>query len=501
MSRLTIPFGPYLPDRASFRNPGVLMAKGVVPREPGSYGPLRELTAVSNALGSRCLGAVSARDKDQNVYVYAGDATRIYELVGGTFTDQSKGGGYSVATGDGWEFAIWDKSSKIIATDFTDAVQSMAIGAGSSSAFADLITGTNKPKAKHVAIIEQFLVLGNTNDAVDGQRPSRLWWSARANELNFDPDASTQSDFEDLVTGGWVQRLIGGNEYGLVFQTDTVRTMRYVGPTVVFEILPINNAPGTPIPNSVIAHKGNVFYIAEDGVFAIQNGAVTPIGSDKVDFTFWNQFDINNKAAVSAAVDPVRKLICWAFPGAGASSNFPNKLLMFKYDEGRFAEAEVDTEMLFRTETQGYTLDTLDTVGTNIDNSAVFGESFDSDRWKGGSLRFGAFDQAHKLGFFTGATRKAVIETGDIQPKDGMNWQINSVRPLMDGGTADISLAKRARLTDAVSYGNSSAMNTDGECPIDGEARYMRFRTSLTSSTSWEHIQGIQLDFEITGER
>lgn len=499
--RLTIPFGPYLPDRATFRNPGVVTAKGVVPREAGAYGPLRELETVSNALGSRCLGAVSARDKDQNAFIYAGDASKIYELVGGTFTDQSKGGGYTVAAGDRWEFVIWDKTFKVIATNFTDPVQSMAIGGGSGGAFADLITGTNKPKAKHIAIIEQFLVLGNTNDATDGQRPTRLWWSARANELNFDPDAATQSDFEDLVTGGWIQKIVGGNEYGLVFQTDMVRTMRYIGPVAVFEILPINNAPGTPIPNSVVAHKGSVYYIAEDGIFAIQGGQVTPIGSDKVDFTFWSQFDINNKASVSAAVDPVRKLICWAFPGAGASSSLPNKLLMYKYDDGRFVEADVDTEMLFRTETQGYTLDGLDAVGTNIDDASVFGESFDSDRWRGGSIRFGAFDQTHKLGFFTGATRAVTIETGDIQPKDGMNWQINSARPLMDGGSADISVAKRQRLVDPVSYGAASTMNTDGECPLYGEGRYMRFRTSLTSSMSWDHIQGIALDFEMTGER
>ncbi len=499
--KLTLPFGPYLPDRASFRNPGVLVARGVVPREPGTYGPLRELETVSNSLSSRCLGAISARDVSNNVYVYAGDASKIYELAGGTFTDQSKGGGYTVSNGDGWEFVIWDKTKRIIATNYADPVQYMGIGLGSSSAFADLITGTNKPKARHAAIIEQFLVLGNTNDATDGMRPSRLWWSARGNEVNFDPDASTQSDYEDLATGGWVQKIVGGNEYGLVFQTDMVRTMRYIGPTAVFEILPINNAPGTPIPNSVIAHKGNVYYIAEDGVFAIQGGAVVPVGSDKVDFTFWSQFDINNKSAVSAAVDPVKKLICWAFPGAGASSNLPNKVLMLKYDEGRFAEADIDTEILFRTETQGYTLDTLDTLGTNIDSSAVFGESFDSDRYKGGSLRFGAFDQTHRLGFFTGATRKATIETGDIQPKDGMNWQINAVRPLIDGGTADIAVAKRARLTDGIFYGTASPMNVDGVCPVYAEGRYMRFRTSLTSSTSWDHIQGLQLYFEMTGER
>lgn len=500
MSKITIPFGPYQPDLASYRNPGLVSVNNLVPK-PGSYGPLRELSTLSNALDTRCFGSVSARDSNNSVFVYAGDAAKLYELVDGTFSDQSKAGGYSLATDDVWEFAIWNRNGKIIATNYSDPVQSMNIGAGSTSNFADMITSTNKPKAKHIAIIGQFVVLGNTTDSTDGNRISRVWWSGLGDETDFDPDAATQSDYEDLSSGGSVQRIIGGTQYGLVFQNEIVRAMQYVGPGAVFEFDPINYAPGTPIPNSAVSHKGRVFYIAEDGFFGIEGGQVTPIGSGQVDKHFWDQFDIGNKRSVSTAVDPVKKLICWAFAGSGATSDLPNKILVYKYDENKWAEWNVDLEWLLRSETQGWTLDGLDVLGTDIDDAAVFDLSLDSDKWRGGALRFGAFDQNHKLSFFTGPIRKGSIDTGDFQPSAGMRWQTNSVRPLIDGSSVDVSIASRSVLSDAVSYGSAKTVNSEGYCPVRVEGRYQRYRTSITSSATWSHIQGLEIDFETMGGR
>ena len=502
MSIQTVLFGKHLPDRATFRNPGVLTALNVIPAVPGSYGPLRELQQVASAFSARCFGAISARDASNLVWIYAGDASKLYELSASAVpSDQSKAGGYSLAVDDVWEFVEWNKSNLVIASNYTDAVQSIGTGLGGTTDFADLFTSTNKPKAKHLAIVGNFLFTGNTNDSTDGQKATRVWWSAFGDPTDMDPDAATQCDFEDLAAGGWVQKIIGGTEYGLIFQTDMVRTARYVGGSVIFDLLPINNAPGTPLSNSVIAHKGSVYYISEHGFFAFRNGAVEPIGDGQVDRAFWNEFDILNKRALSCAVDPINKLVAWGYPGAGASSSLPNRVRAFNWSDGRWAEWDVDHEILFRTETQGYTLDGLDVLGTDIDDPVVFAASLDSDRYKGGALRFGAINQAHQLAFFTGATRKATIETGDFQPQDGNLWQCDGVRPLVDGGSADIAVAARTKLQDSVTYGTASAMDADGLCPLIREGRYQRFRTSLTSSTSWSHFQGIQIAYELTGER
>lgn len=497
MPRLTLPFGPLAPDQPSFGNPGVIRAVNLIPRT-SSYGPFRSLQAISNALGDLALGAISVNDASGNTYVYVGIDDTLYEMVGYSFTDESKAGGYTTATDDVWEFAPWVTNNKVIATNYTDPVQSIDIGGGAAGAFADMITSTNKPKAKHVGIVGGFVVLGYTNDTTDGERPNRVWWSGIRDETDFDPAAATQSDFEDLASGGQVQRVLGGTEYGLIFQKDAVRTMRYIGTTAIFEILPVGYVPGTPIPGSVIPYYGKVFYISENGFMALDGVSPTYIGNNYVDRYFWDQFDPGNARYVSAAVDPKNKIVAWAFPGSGGSQ-LPNRMLMCKWDELKWAEAEIDTERLLTTETQGYTLDGLDTVGTDIDDAGVFDESFDSDKWKGGAFRFAAFDRMHQLAFFNGEPMKATIETGDLQIAPGQRWEALGVRPLIDSGDAQVAAAGRTRLKDAVSYDSVSSMNIDGECKVRTEGRYIRFRTSLSASIS--HVQGLEIDYTLTGMR
>ena len=94
---LTLPIAEFAPDQPAF--PGVASDAilNVLPRTKASYGPFPGLTLFSSALGQRCQGAYSLQNAAGNVYVYAGDATKLYELAPGTtsFADKSLGGGYA----------------------------------------------------------------------------------------------------------------------------------------------------------------------------------------------------------------------------------------------------------------------------------------------------------------------------------------------------------------------------------------------------------------------
>ena len=490
---MLVPFGDWLPDLAEFGNPGSLTAKNVIPAKE-SYRPFPGLTAVSNALDTRCLGAYGARDVSNNVYFYAGDTAKLYEGINNTFTDQSVGGGYSTASGDMWEFARFGLD--IIATNFTDPVQEMGIGEGSTGAFANLITSTLKPKAKHLGVVRDFLVLGNTSDATDGHVPHRVWWSAINDGRDYDPDATTQCDYNDMQEGGWVQKIVGGAEYGVVFQEKQISRMSYVGSSLVFAFDPVDRKRGTAIPGSVVSHGRLIFYISEEGFFAFDGSQSHPIGADKVDKTFWAQFDLNNKGRVSSAIDAANKLVVWSFPGTGSTGGNPNKLYLYHWLYGKWSEVEVDTEFIASAETQGYTLDGLDAVGTDIDNTTVFSESLDSDVWKGGQLRFSAFDTTHKLGYFTGSNLAATIDTSEAQLLGGQRALLTATRPLVDGGTPTIRIGSRNRTTDTHSFSASVTINAIGECPVRTNARYMRARMEMPAGETWTHAQGIEVPEE-----
>ncbi len=357
---VTIPFGDWLPDLPPHANPGATVAKNVLPVER-YYGPLAALEPASAALAAACLGATFARDTSGNYYNYAGDASALYEVRASGVTDKSKGGGYSTAAGESWRFALF--KGTLIATNYSDPIQGVAVG--SAGLFADHLTSTLTPKARDIAVIGQHIMLVNTNDATDGVVPYRRWWSAFGDSQDFDPDATTQSDYEDEPADGDAQRVIGGLEYGLVFhQTAVVRASLSGRSGGVFQFDKIDRKRGTSIPNSVIGHGRDVFFISDDG-FMRTNGVQTyPIGVNQVDKTFARQFDVNDAASVSSAIDPLNKIVAWAIP----STSGVTKLFFYNWSDQRWSEAEVPLQVLVNTTSEGFTLEDLDAVA--LDSAA-----------------------------------------------------------------------------------------------------------------------------------
>lgn len=484
---ITIPFAGWMPDRAALGNPGMIEALNVIPTKDG-FGPLADFgTAQSSALTARCQGMFYAIDVNGTVYLFAGDATKLYQLGLGTTTwsDVSKSGGYTTAADGKWEFARFG-TSVIMATNFDDAVQSMTIG---GTIFADVITSTQKPKARHIAATRDFVVLGNTYDTTDGNRPSRIWWSAISDENDFAPDADTQCDFQDLTKGGWVQALAGNIEYFLVIQETQVSRATYVGSPLVFDIQVISDEHGTPLPGSVISLGRRTWFIDERGFMECDGLTVTPIGHEQVDKEFWDNFDVTYRSLVSAAIDPVRKVVFWSFATTG--NVIPNKLFMFNYVERTWANANVTIDIIGSVANQGLSLDDLDTITTDLDALPF---SLDSRAWTGGTSRLGAFKTDDKLYHFDSSNLAATLETGEKQLFPGRVAKVKNTRPLTDGGTITVAAAPRFTQQATATFGSAASANSFGENPLMSVGRYHRFRTSIAAAGTWTHAQGIQIE-------
>lgn len=511
---MRIPFYGLQADLPDIGIRGETEAKNVIPGDM-HYHHLPSLVSQSNSLTSTCLGATAARDRDNNVFLYAGTADKLYEATNSlqfanisrslTASGSLSQVSYATASGDIWEFAVWDRAQQIIATNFTDPVQAISIGAGSSTSFANLITSTNVPSAKHIAIVRNHLVLGNTSDATDGHQPSRIWWSAANDATDFDPSFATQSDYETLQQGGWVQKIIGGAEYGIIFQENLITRMEYVGSPLVWAFNPVERKVGCLAANTVVTHGRMTFFLSEEGFRVFDGTTSHSIGSGGVDRVVLDTFDPENRARVSAAIDPPNRSVVWSIPLGATKRQF-----FYRWDVGKWSEAEIsDIQLIFASQTPSYTLDALDAAfGADIDDSAVYSESWDSDKYKGGKYRYAAFASGNRMHYFTGPHMKATVTTAEMQFGTGRS-QVNSVRPLYDGAAnTSISVGSKARLNDAVSYGASSAQNTAGECPVRAEGRYHRFTVSLSggvsATASWTHLVGIDInedDIVFTGGR
>ncbi len=485
MAELTIPFTGWAPDRAGYGNRGQRVATNVIPDQDG-YRPFPALEAATNALDAAALGASAFVKTDGVVYWYAGTATKLYQGTDNVWSDVSQAGDYTTASGDHWEIVQW--GDRVIATNYTDPVQDREIGASAATDFADTFTSTEKPKAKHIGIVRSFLVVGNVESTADGTVPNRVHWSAIRDYADMDPDATTQCDYEDLEQGGGITGVVGGLEYGVIFQQSMIRRMDYEGPPPIFSVLPADRQRGTSISRSIVNRGRMIAYITEEGFFIFDGRQSIPIGDGQVDRQFWAQFDPNYKSLVSSAIDPINKLIIWATPIGITNAE---RLYCYNWIHGKWSVIEQEVELIAPLRSQGFTLEGLDSISTSLDDLPV---SLDSELWKGGGLFLGAVDTDHKAGTFSGSAMAATIEIDDYSSGAGRVSTVRNVWPLIDGGTVTISHAARRRIQDDFSLGAEISMDQDGKCPVRSRGRYHRTRMNVAAGGDWSYAQGLRIE-------
>lgn len=514
-----IPLGPWLPDAPEFENPGSNTMLNCLPRTAGSYGPAPSTSAVTGVLGARAQGGIYVRDAGGNVHGFAGDATKLYTNVAGStaWVDISKVGGYATASDESWQFTVFGE--RIIATNYTDPIQSFVMGV--DTVFSDL--SADAPHARYVAEVKGFLMVANTSDPIDGAVPQRVWWSALDDPTSWpvpgtDAAAEVQSDFQDLVgTGGWNTGLVGGlsSADAAIFQERAVQRCVYIGPPAIFSFAVLSGGRGTPAPGSIIQVGEQAFYTANDGFYVTDGLQSVPIGADQVDKTFWSLVDQGKLYRITAASDPLNKLVYWAFPGPQSDDGNPNYIIVFNYDLKRWSLLNQSVEIMVRALTTGYTLEQLDVFGT----LETLPFSLDSRAWTGGLLNLACFDNTHALALFSGAPLAAVMDTSEASLNPKGLYHIDRVWPMIDAMptinlppgaitfTDDqppitVTMGQRNRLAEEVTWRTPTAVTTTtGSAPVRSTAVLQRARLQVAAGAIWRNAQGVLADGRNAGNR
>ena len=497
-----IPFSEWLPDQPALDNAGVQVAENVIPYLR-YYAPWKNLTTYTNALTDRCRGAVAGIDGSFNTFVFAGDETNLYRLSNATWTDVS-GATYTTAADERWAFDIF--RNRVIATNYSDNVQNWLMG--TDAAFSDL--GTNCPKAKHVTVIRDFAVVGNVNDATDGQVPNRVAWSPINDpDGNWTPDVDTQAGEQDLASGLQVMGLIGG-EFGIVLMQESVYRMLYVGQPALFQFDEIEGAPGVAegASGSVATFAGRSFYRAEDGFYMTDGTSFVPIGANKIDDFWLNDASASDYSRMSAVIDPARKIYCLSYVGSGATGSTPNKILIYNWEVQRWALVIQDCQQLARLLTAGYTLEQLDNINSNLD---LFPSTLDSREWQGGAIIFGGFDSTNAFGLFGGANLQARIHTGEVQlgslareenqlpGRSGFRSAVGGVRILADTNDWQARLGYRNLQGDSITWTNLKQPHPEtGIAPFRIDARYHCAEGQINQGAEWSQAYGFDFDSDVT---
>jgi hypothetical protein len=477
ISRIT--FGEWTPDQPGITN-GLRRAENVYSKLVG-YGALPTVVDYSAAASENLNNVVAGKTTAGATTVFAGGSTKLFKLDSGDLSldNVSKSGNYSTATDQRWKFTQF--GNVIIGANGQAKLQGYNLN--SSTLFDNL--AADAPEARYVTVVRDFVVSGWQTSY-----PNRVQWSALGDESSWTTSATTQADYQDIPDGGSVVGVTGG-EFGLVFMDRSIHRMSYVGSPLVFQFDNISRNLGCYEANSIIQYGGTSFFLGDDGFYACDGQNVVPIGNEKVNRFFFDNVDEGTLYLMSAAVDPSKKLIIWAY--ASNSSSTPDSLLIYNYQTQRWTSGTTHVDRIASTSTPAVTLEGMDTYGT-LDTILT---TFDSRLWLGGKLQLAGVDGA-KIVTFSGANATAYIETGDIEVP-GSTSAITMVKPIVDDGSGSVALLSRRLLTESTVFGSQTAANSENRVAVRGVGRYHRLQ--LTPTGSWTSAVGMDIDLSPLGTR
>ncbi|PDS75436.1 hypothetical protein [Rhizobium sp. L43] len=502
-------FGPWRPDIAALNNPGVTVARNVLPALGAlngsiAYEPMQRASLFSDAsLPSRPLGAISGQDINGNGRVYAGCSEGLFKINPSdlSWQDVSRTDPYTTGT-EKWNFTKY--GSWVIGTNFVNYPQ--YIDMNEDERFDDL---TTLVRAKHICNARGFVVVANTNDPFDGDIPYRVRWSGLDQPQSWDFSLTTQADFQDINGGsGVIQGIVGGEDV-TIFTRNSVVKMTYVGTPLIWQFDEIITDKGCAVPESIITVEGKTYFLSDDGWYMFDGTSqLKRIGEGSVDKYFLRYVNTDQYKYMSAAADPAKKLIYWCYSSNDSIAGTPDKMLIFNYSLGEWTEADAETgiDFLFNSVTLPWTIAQLDIFGT-IENLPA---PFDSPVWAGGNSQLSGMSISGAIYLFTGTNRTGTIESAEyftIQQLQAMNPRIQGdrtnvlrVRPFVDGnGSVAVNVGSRLLPKGDISWSMMAAPNTSGWANIRQGGRYHRIRLTLTGD--FKQASSVQYDAVPAGFR
>jgi len=353
MPRIAVQFGEWRPDLALLDNQFASEIENVT-AGANAYQPFKGLLAFAmTALSGRVCGLTAARKNDGTWKIYAGTTDKLYSwsLAGWVDVSRLAGGAYNVPDDALWSFAQF--GTNLVAVNINDVPQVIDIEAGTN--FAAL--GGSPPQATTVYQLGDFLVLSGLD-----ANTRMIQWSA-INDTGGWTAGTNLSDIQEFPDGGPVQGVSGG-EIGYVVQERCIRTMQFLpgDTTYIFNFSRVLHDRGCISKYGYVCIGNNLYFVAEDGFYAVTGQQVVPIGHDKVDQWFLANSDRDRRNEIQAFSFVTAPHIAWAFHSSSASHNY-DRLIIYDWSNQKWSKATEEAQVWATSALSAVALD-LDTTGS-----------------------------------------------------------------------------------------------------------------------------------------
>lgn len=275
----------------------------------------------------------------------------------------------------------------------------------------------------------------------------------------------------------------------------------FQGGAAPFQRDEIETKRGALAPGAVCSFGAMTFFVSEDGFRVTDGNSSDPIGNAKIDRYFASRLNYAQRARVSMAFDPEKKVLRTIFPSGGSST--ADEVLLYSLDSGQWTHDDTDVDWLIEAPRPGITVND-DAAIANVAGSAIIDSvniPIDSSVWRESRNQIMAIGKTGEVGTFEGPNRPAVIETGYGEVFPGRKGHCSEIWPLTDAPVCTATVtSKLSTLADSVSQTAITSMNAYGFCPVIVEARWSKVGLQIPYATSWTEASGIDWDAEAAGE-
>ena len=204
------------------------------------------------------------------------------------------------------------------------------VGSNSSSSGGIVRTVPAVPTSNRAVVVtsERYAVLFGA-----GGNPRRVAWSNQEDYTNWDyANTITTAGFLDLDTTSEIIMAAPVREGTLIWTTDEVWLMRYVGLPYVYGIERIGYGCGLMAPKSFALTAGRCIWMGKEGFWTYDGGVVKPLPCDVGSYVFDN-IDRDSGALYSHGSDNgVFTEVWFWYPSSGQSA--PDRYVCYNYAEG-----------------------------------------------------------------------------------------------------------------------------------------------------------------------
>jgi hypothetical protein len=379
------------------------------------------------------------------------------------------------------------------------------------------------PIAHNCKVIGDFLFLGGILPGQAGwtnlDRYCVLW--SAINDITTFVIGTNLCDFQRFPDQGPVQGVAGSEVAGYVVQDRGIRTLQFLPGDInfIFTFARVVKERGSISEFGFDTNADVLYFLAEDGFYALAGTQLMPIGFEKVNEFFLANSDIGGRGMV-LCFTALKPYVVWAFSSTASATSLLlyDRFILYNWANQRWATGTITdsngnlgAQSWATLSTPGLDLDTDDASDPPATPPPPYGDvdadstspDLDSFKYLGGRPTMCGVNTLGQLCALNGPNLLATLETAEAHLVPGQRAFVSEVYPLVDGAHCTVTPGVRERLGDPVAWGtpwaNAVPIEITGAASVTTSARLHRFRVIVPFAEVWQNAQGVLAEAQPDG--